>query len=182
MKWLLLALALGTFVLYAGAIKSFFSRAHGVDARMKALQWAGTVSALLHLYSLYAIDQQGMIISAAAAVLYFIALAIFVMAKRAAGPGSLTLAFSGDRPNRLIKDGIYRYVRHPFYLAYIVTWTAGIVAALNPLTVVSTVVMVCFYISAARMEEQKFLLSELAPEYRSYANVAGLFWPKIRRS
>jgi hypothetical protein len=52
MRWLLLSLAMYSFLLYAYAIARVFSHEHGVDWRMRLLRAAGTASALLHLWSL----------------------------------------------------------------------------------------------------------------------------------
>ena len=76
MKWVLLIAACGSFLIYGHAIKSVFSRAYGVDPRMKALQLAGTVSAVVHLWGIWSSDP-GYLQSALAAIVYAIALFIF---------------------------------------------------------------------------------------------------------
>jgi protein-S-isoprenylcysteine O-methyltransferase Ste14 len=175
------ALAATSFVVYALAIRGLFSREHGVDRRMQMLQLLGTLSAAAHLWSIAATDNLPLPRAAAALLLYTLALVVFAAARRALRGATLTLAFSPDTPQQLLRDGIYARIRHPFYTAYQLTWLGGIVAAPGPLTIASSSVMAAYYWHAASLEEQKFAQSALATDYDHYRRTAGRFWPLPRR-
>jgi len=171
--------ALISFAIYGYAIKKVFSREHGVDLRMKLLQMLGAIFALAHLWYLWRSGSQNYSLHVAALIFYVAGLGAFVAAIRALKGYRLTLAFSPDAPKTLIDQGIYGYIRHPFYLAYSLTWIGGVVAAPSLVTAVSTLIMVVFYVSAARIEERKFLSTELAPSYELYRHRTGMLWPRV---
>lgn len=181
MHWVLLGLALLSFLIYVYAIRRVFSREHGVDRRMQLLQLFGTLSAAAHLWSIAVADSVPAPQAAVALLLYVLALMVFAAARRALRGATLTLAFSPDTPRQLLRDGIYARIRHPFYTAYQLTWLAGIVAAPGPLTIASSIVMAAYYWHAASLEEQKFAQSVLATDYDHYRRSAGRFWPVPRR-
>lgn len=91
----------------------------------------------------------------------------------------LSLAFSPDLPEHLVKSGPYRFVRHPFYLSYLLTYAAGFLVTGNYWLVPIFTLMFAIYYWAARFEESKFLKSDWADEYLKYKAKAGLLLPKI---
>ena len=90
----------------------------------------------------------------------------------------LSVAFSTDLPNFFIRQGPYRFIRHPFYLAYMTGYLGGIIAVPNFLTITGTLFMLGIYIWAARFEEKKFSASDLSSEYMKYKKEVGLIFPK----
>jgi protein-S-isoprenylcysteine O-methyltransferase Ste14 len=175
-----LAAALATsFVIYAIAIQRLFSREHGIDRRMRGLQLCGTIFAIVHLWYLSHIPGGVSLRSLIALIFYASGLSVFFAATRALRGYRLTLAFSPDSPHQLIETGIYSRVRHPFYLAYSLTWFAGAIAAPSIATISTALCMLTFYVVAARMEEQKFEASALATAYADYRTRTGLLWPCV---
>jgi len=113
-----------------------------------------------------------------ALVLFTASLVVFaaaILASRATPP---TLAFDNDQPSFLLAHGPYRYVRHPFYLAYILFWVGTAVAVHGLAGWAAPVVMTLLYAEAATREERKFANSELATAYAAYRARAGMFWPR----
>jgi protein-S-isoprenylcysteine O-methyltransferase Ste14 len=100
-----------------------------------------------------------------------------ILASRATPP---TLAFDSDAPFFLLAEGPYRYVRHPFYLAYVLFWTGTAVATPGLAGWLAPVVMTALYAEAATREERKFANSEMAATYAAYQAQAGMFWPRAR--
>jgi protein-S-isoprenylcysteine O-methyltransferase Ste14 len=91
-----------------------------------------------------------------------------------------SLAFSSDAPTLLLADGPYRYVRHPFYAAYLLYWLAG-AAALRELWLVPAVAAVAaLYVLAALMEERKFERSAMVQAYGAYRRSTGMFLPRLK--
>jgi protein-S-isoprenylcysteine O-methyltransferase Ste14 len=91
-----------------------------------------------------------------------------------------TLAFDTDEPAFLLKHGPYRYVRHPFYAAYLLFWTATALASPGLLPWLAPLVMFGVYWNAAWREERKFACSNLASDYQRYRSKAGMFIPRLR--
>lgn len=107
-------------------------------------------------------------------------LGIFIWAVLETRKDRLTVAFSEDRPGHLITRGPYRFVRHPFYLSYMLFWLAGAMATSSLLPWLVFVLMAGIYVFAARTEERKFCVSELQDEYREYVAATGMFFPRVR--
>ena len=92
----------------------------------------------------------------------------------------LTLAFTSDVPVHLQTTGPYAYVRHPFYLAYVLFWIGAAVAANERLSWIMAAVMTVSYVAAARREELKFEASPLASDYKLYRLQTGMLVPNFR--
>lgn len=180
MRVALLAIAIASLLAYAHAIARVFRRDVAMDPRMRALQVAGSVSAVVHVVALARAPHPVTVRAGIALVLYVAALVMFRAAVRATRQRPLTLAFTDDRPAFVLASGVYRYVRHPFYTAYSLTWLAGAVAAPGIATAATTTAMIATYAWAASLEERKFLCSEHAAAYRDYRRRAGAFWPRYR--
>jgi protein-S-isoprenylcysteine O-methyltransferase Ste14 len=109
--------------------------------------------------------------------LYGLCLALLIWTVRATRDKGLTVAFTNDTPKRIVRDGPYRWVRHPFYLSYLLFWLANALAtsAWEPWLVFAF--MVGLYTAAAKMEERKFARSALRHDYARYKREIGMFLP-----
>ena len=116
----------------------------------------------------------GCLLFAASAALWGWALAT----TRATPP---TLAFTGDEPRLVLHAGPYRWVRHPFYSAYLLFWAGTAVAAPGLSGWAAVLVLGAVYVAAARHEEGKFARSALASRYAAYAAGTGMFLPWRRK-
>ena len=114
-----------------------------------------------------------------AVLLYAMALAIFGWSVSTTRQGPPTLAFDRDQPSLLYREGPYRYVRHPFYLSYLLFWAGTAIATRGVIGWAAPVVMLLVYAGAARREERKFAHSALASAYTAYKTRAGMFFPRL---
>lgn len=91
-----------------------------------------------------------------------------------------TLAFTGDEPCLLLNAGPYRWIRHPFYTAYLLFWTGTAAATQGILGWAAVLILGAVYFVAARHEEGKFARSALAAPYAAYTARTGMFlpWPR----
>ena len=87
-------------------------------------------------------------------VMYSASLLLFWWAVFATGRRRLPACFTSIEPVTLVTAGPYRFIRHPFYAAYLLAWSAGAVAASNPLLIGSLIFMFVLYVRAAWGEEQ----------------------------
>ncbi|HMN67182.1 MAG TPA: isoprenylcysteine carboxylmethyltransferase family protein [Bdellovibrionales bacterium] len=96
--------------------------------------------------------------------------------------GGFTVVMSKDQPQRLVQQGLYGRIRHPFYTIYVLNYLAvGATMGDWPTLALTTGLAICYY-KAARFEEAKFLRSPLANEYRAYQARSYMFFPKPGRS
>jgi protein-S-isoprenylcysteine O-methyltransferase Ste14 len=77
----------------------------------------------------------------------------------------------------LVRNGPYRLVRHPMYLAHFVIFFCCTLLRLQALTAALYVVFVVGQIVRARIEERKLAAS--FPEYEDYRRTTGMFFPKL---
>jgi protein-S-isoprenylcysteine O-methyltransferase Ste14 len=78
----------------------------------------------------------------------------------------------------LVRSGPYRYVRHPLYVAELVTFVGSVLTMISPF---STVVLVGFVtIQAYRAMQEEKVLKAAFPEYESYMSQAGRFTPRLQ--
>jgi len=119
-------------------------------------------------------------LSALAIVLFILSLMLFAWTVRATRSTPPTMAFDTDEPSFLLNHGPYRYVRHPFYAAYLLFWTATALATRGLTAWAAPLLMLAVYWNAARREERKFANSSLAAAYQSYRAKAGMFIPRLR--
>ena len=84
-------------------------------------------------------------------------------------------------PDRLITDGPFQWVRHPFGTGYLLGALAGPVAIADWPMLIIALALVSLTISAAVREERVWLSSARADEYRAYRRRTGMFIPFIGR-
>jgi len=104
--------------------------------------------------------------------------ALFGWAVSATRPGMLRLAFDDVEPTEFTRSGPYRYIRHPFYSAYILFWLGCAVVSQKLACVFFFAALTTLYVLAAFKEEAAFQCSPHSDAYKSYKEIAGLFWPK----
>ncbi len=114
-----------------------------------------------------------------ASSLFALSLALFAWTIKASRKTPPTLAFDNDEPSFLLHQGPYQYVRHPFYLSYLIFWTATAIASPGLVPWAAPAVMLGVYWHAASREEQKFARSSLSIAYDNYRAKAGMFLPRL---
>jgi len=111
-----------------------------------------------------------------------IAIAVFLSSIESARRTRLQRSFVDlPLPERLITDGPFRWVRHPFCTGYLLGAMAPAVATSHPALWLIALGMVSVAVSAAVREERVWLASPRADEYREYRRRTGMFFPFIGR-
>jgi len=85
------------------------------------------------------------------------------------------------RPNSVISSGGFRYVRHPLYLASILTYLGLMVSTSSLFSLVLIVVIFVFHNYIAGYEE-KLMDAKFGEEYRKYKRRTGKWVPKIGKN
>ncbi len=79
----------------------------------------------------------------------------------------------------LVTDGPYRWVRHPFYVAFAMAMAADSLVTANWFLALSGAVAVALITIRTRTEEQK-LIERFGDEYRHYMERTGRFLPRLK--
>lgn len=104
---------------------------------------------------------------------------LFVVTIGASRAARLRMAFDAGNPRGLVTEGPYRYVRHPFYVSYLIYFSGFAIATWSWIALGPLVVLLAIYIRAARMEEGKFANTPMSAEYEAYRRRTGMFVPRI---
>ncbi len=78
----------------------------------------------------------------------------------------------------LVTTGPYRFVRHPFYLAFFAAVIGTGLVAANWFLLVAGIVPIVFMVARTRIEEEK-LIERFGDDYRHYMQTTGRFFPRF---
>lgn len=118
----------------------------------------------------------------AAAGLYLASILLFLSAIEAAKRTRLQRSFVDlPLPDRLITDGPFRWVRHPFCTGYLMSAAAGPIAIAHPVMLAIAAPLMAVTVAAAFREERVWLSGARADEYRDYQKRTGMLVPFIGR-
>ncbi len=156
----------------------FFTEPGGSNSGSDAIKLLGTALGLASLVGIPLFGVVSPVTGASGLLLCGLSLALFWLAVLSNRQRPLSFAFSDDEPRHLVCSGPYRWIRHPFYSAYLLAWLATPIATVQPLMLVPLLVMAAIYVAAARVEERKFEASPLASAYARYRTRTGMFVPR----
>jgi protein-S-isoprenylcysteine O-methyltransferase Ste14 len=89
------------------------------------------------------------------------------------------VALAGEVPPALCEAGPYRYVRHSFYLSYMIAFI-GVAVAFPSIIVASVCLLnVGLFVYLALDDERVLLRSPLAADYEGYKMRVGMFLPRV---
>jgi protein-S-isoprenylcysteine O-methyltransferase Ste14 len=172
----LFGLGLACFASFSWGVKGHFRSTGKMPTGMKLVSLLSLLGFLSFTGRLITSGASG---SAILALSFFVAsLALFAWTIRATRQTPPTLAFDTDKPAFLLLHGPYQYVRHPFYLSYMLFWIGTAVAFAGALPWLTPLVMLLVYQQAASREERKFANSDFSIAYADYQRRAGMFVPR----
>ena len=85
-----------------------------------------------------------------------------------------------EQVNHIVKDGVFRLVRHPFYLSLIVICFSLVLLFGSYLLLAASIVVAIILVGQAR-DEERILSEKFGEEYLVYQRTTGMFFPKILR-
>lgn len=177
--WLFALAAAGAVSFFFVGLPSYLERRTDRPMWVRAVHGAGMLLGLAHLLGAFFLAPRSENFAAAGIIMYTLSVALFLSAMEAARGTRLQRAFiDHPLPNRLITEGPYRWVRHPFYLGYIIGALAPVVAINSVWIAIITAIMIAIVIAAALREERVWLASGRAQDYRNYQQRAGMFFPR----
>lgn len=157
-------------------------RAHFVTDNMpkgaRVISAVVTLSALFLLYLTWFFTQP-IWAQIAGLVLQLLSAALFFAAIRASRAARLKFVFDSKVPETLVDTGPYRFIRHPFYVSYVIFWAGWAVATWSPFSLICVLALTTLYVRAARGEERSFADTPMAEAYAAYSARTGFFWPRL---
>lgn len=180
MRIVILGLALVCLGCFSWARRRFFVRTSETRRGRGGLGPLGTLFGVAVLADL-ALSRAtaGSKIDALSILFLLAALWVFWLSVRAFGESRPLIAFTSRAPENLVMSGPYRWVRHPFYSAYILFWLGAFLGRPSIVTGAAVLVMTWLYNKAATGEEESLLDSPAGDEYAAYKERTGKFFPKI---
>ena len=182
--WLFASAAVAGALFFCVGLTSYFERRPDRPFWVRGIHDSGMLLALAHVVGAFFLQPRSDGFAVAGTMMYAGAILIFLSAIEAANRTRLQRAFiDHPLPDRLITDGPYRLIRHPFYLGYIVGALAPAIALDHIVIVLVSAAMIAITVAAAFREERVWLASPRADAYREYQRRTGMFLPlKIRAS
>ncbi len=80
--------------------------------------------------------------------------------------------------HRLVRHGVYKYIRHPLYASIMLMFFGGSLAYMNWLCAVITGLVFIPFMKYRAKQEEAILLVEFE-EYETYRENTGMFFPKL---
>ena len=180
MNYTLFTVALISFLLYVKTSTTFIANDYASEKLHKIILVCTVLFAIVHLWLLWRTPILSHKQANQASLCYIAGLSIFMAAKMASSNYRKTLSFTPDMPFWLLNRGIYSVIRHPFFLAFFMTWLGGVLVVGCKRTSVSAAIMLCLYWIAARRQERQYENSMLSAEYNFYKRRTGMFLPSFR--
>lgn len=169
-------LALSYFLVISAATKQHFvSKTYPLGMYViSALSLVGIITFMAHAFL------GNLTYLAGPVVLIVVAYALFFWAARHSARKKLSLAFDDEtHVEGIITTGPWRFVRHPFYVSYILFWAACAWATMHLSSIVVLATLVFIYGYSAIREERALGQSRYGEAYLQYRRSAGFFLPKL---
>ena len=165
-EWALAGAGAVTLIIFAVALQNFFVRPPVLTRGQRFFQNLSVVMGLAHGLALLVLDSVSDLRAGIGFWMYVVALSLFLSAIEAARRVPMTRAFVYDpKCNTILRQGPYRWIRHPIYLSYSLAWSAAPVATQNPVLALTAVIMIACYVRSAREEERRMTQGLLKDEY-----------------
>ena len=179
MKWILLAFMMLNFLSFIGGAFLFFSPPTD-NQRQRNLSSLLILGCMVGICLQVASLQEMEFIYFLGGMLFLLlSLVLFLYTAITIRGHTFSPIHSGNTPDFLLARGPYRYIRHPFYSAYLLTFLGGVWGSANNLALIWLLLAFHIYSCAAEEEEDKFFRSPLGKEYASYRARVGKFFPKL---
>jgi protein-S-isoprenylcysteine O-methyltransferase Ste14 len=113
------------------------------------------------------------------AVLALGSVTLYEWTRRTVVDRNFYVGLAGQVPPAVCEIGPYRYVRHPFYLSYMVAFMGVALAFPSMIVAGVCLINVGLFVYMALDDERVLLASPLDADYRSYKIRVGMFLPRI---
>ena len=115
------------------------------------------------------------------AMLALAAVILYEWTRRTVIDRNFYVGLAGEVPPALCDAGPYQYVRHPFYLSYMVAFVGVAVAFPSLVVTIVCALNIGLFVYMAIDDERVLAGSSLAVDYRAYRRRVGMFLPRFAR-
>src|SRR5271167_540548 len=105
--------------------------------------------------------------------LALISLVLYEWTRRTVIDRNFYTGLGGEVPSAVCENGPYKFVRHPFYLSYMVAFLGALVAFPSLVTAAVCVLDIALFIYMAFDDERVLMRSALSVDYDAYRRRAG---------
>jgi protein-S-isoprenylcysteine O-methyltransferase Ste14 len=120
-------------------------------------------------------DGLNLTLGACGAALSVLSLVLYEWARRTIAGRRFVIALGGEVPEAVCEDGPYRYMRHPFYLSYLIAALGMLVATLNLAAAAAFIFNVAVFTYMAKDDERTLNTSALGSDYDAYRQRVGKY-------
>jgi protein-S-isoprenylcysteine O-methyltransferase Ste14 len=117
-----------------------------------------------------------------AAVLLAGALTLYEWTRHTIRSRRFGVGWGNHVPEEVCDVGPYRWVRHPIYLSYLLTFGAVAIALPHWMTLASLAGNSLLFLHAMRNDEKNIADSPIAAAYAAYRQRTGMFFPRFSRA
>jgi protein-S-isoprenylcysteine O-methyltransferase Ste14 len=179
--WMLAGAAGAALTFFAAGLTLYFERAPR-PLWVITVHYLSMVLAFLQVAGVFVLDTRSDPFVATAIFMYSMSVMLFLAAIESAKRTRLQRSFvDHPLPDRLITDGPYRWVRHPFGAGYLLGALAAPIAIDDWRMIAMSVPLVLVTIAAAIREERVWMDSTRGDDYRAYRSRTGMFIPFVGR-
>ena len=177
--WLLAGSAAAAMAFFAFGLTSYFERTPR-PRWVLAVHYGSMVLAVLQTAGVIFLEPRSDAFAVVGCFMFTASIAIYLAAIEAAQRTRLQRSFvDHPLPDRLITDGPFRWVRHPFGAGYLLGALAAPIAIDDVRLFLVAIPLVAATLAAAVREERLWLSSARADEYRAYRQRTRMFIPFI---
>jgi protein-S-isoprenylcysteine O-methyltransferase Ste14 len=173
------AIAFVTGFLYVLMMVVYFKSGpkHNAERFMSTTMLVATV---LHATLVFNLKTTSFMASILSLALLFFSNLLFWSARVAHGKTRPAAVFGEAVPEAFVSSGPYRFVRHPFYLSYVLTFLATATMSGNSWLYLSSTIIFALYNLAARQEEKLLATSpSIGTKYVDYCQHSSRWFPKV---
>ena len=177
LHWILAASVAAVAAFFAAGLTLYFERSPR-PSWVLAIHYLSMGLALAQVGATMFLEPRSDALVFVAIIMYLAAIVLFLSAIEAAQRTRLQRSFvDAPLPDRLITDGPFGWVRHPFCDGYLL---AAPVATHGPVIAVLSLFVIGTYVVAARREERQ-LEDRFGDAYRTYRHGTGMIVPSLAR-
>ena len=179
--WVLAGSAAAAVTFFAVGLTLYFERSPR-PAWVVTLHYLSMLLALLQFAGVLLLPPRADALVALGILMYTVSILLYLAAIESAKRTRLQRSFvDHPLPDRLITDGPYHWVRHPFGCGYLLGALAAPLAIRDWRMWLIAAPLVAMTIAAAVREERVWLAGPRGDEYRAYRRRTGMFVPFIGR-
>lgn len=168
-EWALTVIGGSTLIVFAVALQNFFVQPPTLTRPQRLFQDLSVLVGITHVFGLLVLNSATNAQAGVGIVMYSVSLSLFLSAIEAARRTPLARTFVYEpRPDKILRTGPYRVIRHPIYLSYSLAWLAAPVAMQSVVLGATAVFMIGCYVTSAREEERLLAAGPRAADYAQY--------------